>query len=76
MKGLLFFLYYFIIYIRRKNKSIKELFYILRNHNYIDKFYECLKKHNLYEEYCEYSSDYYNYVFKEWCKIHNINLKV
>ncbi len=27
------------------------------------------KKHNLYEEYCEYSSDYYNYVFKEWCKI-------
>ena len=25
MKGLLFFLYYFIIYIRRKNKSIKEL---------------------------------------------------
>lgn len=29
MKGLLFFLYYFIIYIRRKNKSIKELFYII-----------------------------------------------
>lgn len=54
----------------------QELFYILRNHNYMDKFYECLKKHNLYEEYCEYSSDYYNYVFKEWCKIHNINLKV
>lgn len=42
----------------------------------MDKFYECLKKHNLYEEYCEYSSDYYNYVFKEWRKIHNINLKV
>ena len=42
----------------------------------MDKFYECLKKHNLYEECCEYSSDYYNYVFKEWCKIHNINLKV
>lgn len=56
--------------------KIKESFYILRNHNYMDKFYECLKKHNLYEEYCEYSSDYYNYVFKEWCKIHNINLKV
>ena len=54
----------------------QELFYILRNHNYMDKFYECLKKHNLYEEYCEYSSDYYNYVFKEWCKIYNINLKV
>ncbi len=29
MKGLLFFLYYFIIYIRQKNKSIKELFYII-----------------------------------------------
>lgn len=54
----------------------QELFYILRNHNYMDKIYECLKKHNLYEEYCEYSSDYYNYVFKEWYKIHNINLKV
>ena len=56
--------------------KIKESFYILRNHNYMDKFYECLKKHNLYEECCEYSSDYYNYVFKERCKIHNINLKV
>jgi hypothetical protein len=42
----------------------------------MDKFYECLKKNNLYEECCEYSSDYYNYAFKERCKIHNINLKV
>ena len=42
----------------------------------MDKFYECLKKHNSYEEYCEYSFDYYNYVFKEWCKARNINLKV
>lgn len=51
----------------------QELFYILRNHNYMDKFYECLKKHDLYEEYRDYSSDYYNYVFKEWCEKHNIN---
>ena len=52
----------------------KELFYTLRNHDYMDKFYECLKKHNLYEEYQEYSSDYYNYVFKEWCEKYNIKI--
>ena len=46
---------------------------ILRNHNYMDKFYDCLKKHDLYEEYCDFSSDYYNYVFREWCEKHNIN---
>lgn len=42
----------------------QELFYILRNQNYMDKFYECLKKHDLYEEYCDYPSEYYNYIFK------------
>ena len=51
----------------------QELFYILRNHNYMDKFYDCLKKHDLYEEYRDYSADYYNYVFREWCEKHNIN---
>ena len=38
----------------------------------MDKFYDCLKKHDLYEEYCDFSSDYYNYVFNEWCEKHNI----
>lgn len=51
----------------------QELFYILRNHSYMDKFYDCLKKHDLYEEYRDYSTDYYNYVFREWCEKHNIN---
>ena len=50
----------------------QELFYILRNYNYMDKFYDCLKKHDLYEKYCDYSSDYYNYVFNEWCEKHDI----
>ena len=50
----------------------KELFYILRNHDYMDKFYDGLKKHNLYEEYRDYSSDYYHYVFREWCEKHGI----
>ena len=57
------------------NKEIrKELFYILRNYDYMDKFYECLKKHNLYDEYRDYASDYYNYIFNEWCDEHNIKL--
>lgn len=57
------------------NKKIRqELFYILRNHNYMDKFYECLKKYDLYDEYRNYSSDYYLFVFREWCEKHNINL--
>lgn len=51
----------------------QELFYILRNYDYMDKFYDCLKKYNLYEEYCDYSSDYYHYVFREWCEKNNIN---
>lgn len=51
----------------------KELFYILRNYDYIDKFYECLKKYDLYEEYHNYSSGYYDYVFREWCEKNNIN---
>ena len=50
----------------------KELFYILRKHEYMDEFYSCLKKHGLYEEYCDFSSDYYNYVFNEWCQKYNI----
>ena len=57
------------------NKEIrKELFYILRNHNYMDKFYECLKKYDLYDEYRYYSSDYYNYVFNEWCEKKDIKI--
>ena len=52
----------------------KELFYILRNYDYMDKFYECLKKHDLYDEYRNYASDYYDYVFREWCDEHNIKL--
>lgn len=52
----------------------QELFYILRNHHYMDKFYDCLKKHDLYEKYREYSADYYNFVFREWCKEKNIKL--
>lgn len=39
----------------------------------MDKFYDCLKKHDLYEEYRDYSTDYYNYVFRECCEKHNIN---
>ncbi len=52
----------------------KELFYILRNHDYMDKFYECLKKYNLYDEYRVYASDYYNFVFREWCEKYNIKI--
>ena len=52
----------------------QELFYILRNHNYMDKFYDCLKKKGLYEEYRDYSKDYYNFVFREWCKDYDITI--
>ena len=52
----------------------KELFNILRNHDYMDKFYECLKKYNLYDDYRYYASDYYNFVFKEWCLKYNIKI--
>lgn len=52
----------------------KELFYILRNYNYMDKFYDCLKKHNLYEDYRYYASDYYNFVFRQWCEKYNIKI--
>ena len=34
----------------------------------MDKFYECLKN-TIYMKNTVNSSDYYNYVFKEWCKI-------
>jgi hypothetical protein len=50
----------------------KELFNILRYHDYLDKFYECLKKYDLYDEYKDYSSDYYEFVFNEWCLERNI----
>ena len=46
----------------------KELFYALRNHDYKDKFCDCLKKYNLYDDFRNYSSDYYNFVFKLWFK--------
>lgn len=55
-------------------KVRQELFYILRNHNYMDKFYDCLKKHNLYDDYREYVSDYYNFVFREWCNENDIKI--
>ena len=61
--------------ILQDKQTRQELFYTLRNYDYMDKFYECLKEHGLYEEYCKYSSDFYNYVFKEWCEKYNINLK-
>lgn len=51
----------------------QELFYILRNYDYMDKFYECLKKHDLYEEFRNYSYDYYDFIFREWCEKNNIN---
>lgn len=56
-------------------KVRQELFYILRNYDYMDKFYDCLKKNNLYEDYKNYASDYYNFVFMEWCNKKNIKLK-
>lgn len=62
----------FVKSIKDDKETRQELFYILRNYDYMDKFYDCLRKHNLYEKYCNYSSDYYNYVFREWCEKHNI----
>ncbi len=50
----------------------KELFYTLRYYDYMDKFYECLKKYDLYDEYRDYASDYYHFIFREWCKKYNI----
>ena len=64
----------FVHNIYDNKEARKELFNILRYYDYMDKFYECLKKYNLYDDYYDYASDYYIFVFKEWCKKYHIKI--
>lgn len=53
----------------------KVLFNTLRYDDNMDKFYDCLKEHGLYEEFRDYSSSYYDFVFREWCCKYDIKLR-